>query len=145
MDSSTRVEQLLTDKGREVYTISPDATVLEALQKLAEHNIGALPVTEGGQRVGIFSERDYARKVILRGRASRDTSVRDSMTPDVVSVTPGDDMAFCMQLMTDKRIRHLPVLEDGRLIGLISVGDVVKAVMAEQKFMIEQLESYIRS
>lgn len=145
MDSSTRVEQLLTDKGREVYTISPDATVLEALQKLAEHNIGALPVTEGGQLVGIFSERDYARKVILRGRASRDTSVRDSMTPDVVSVTPGDDMAFCMQLMTDKRIRHLPVLEDGRLIGLISVGDVVKAVMAEQKFMIEQLESYIRS
>lgn len=145
MDSNTRVEQLLTDKGREVYTISPDATVLEALQKLAEHNIGALPVTEGGQLVGIFSERDYARKVILRGRASRDTSVRDSMTPDVVSVTPGDDMAFCMQLMTDKRIRHLPVLEDGRLIGLISVGDVVKAVMAEQKFMIEQLESYIRS
>lgn len=144
MDSSTRVEQLLTDKGREVFTVSPDATVLEALEKLAEHNIGALPVTEGGQLVGIFSERDYARKVILRGRASRDTSVRDSMTPDVLSVTTSDDMAYCMQLMTDKRIRHLPVLEDGNLIGLISVGDVVKAVMAEQKFMIEQLESYIR-
>lgn len=145
MDSSTRVEQLLTDKGREVYTISPDATVLEALQKMAEHNIGALPVSDGGQMVGIFSERDYARKVILRGRASRDTPVRESMTSDVISVTPGDDMAHCMQLMTDKRIRHLPVLEDGNLIGLISVGDVVKAVMAEQKFMIDQLESYIRS
>lgn len=145
MDTSTRVEQLLTDKGREVYTISPDATVLEALQKLAEHNIGALPVTEAGRLAGIFSERDYARKVILRGRASRDTPVRESMTADVVTVTPTDDMAHCMQLMTDKRIRHLPVLEDGKLIGLISVGDVVKAVMAEQKFMIEQLESYIRS
>ncbi len=145
MDTSTRVEQLLTDKGREVYTISPDATVLEALQKLAEHNIGALPVTENGRLAGIFSERDYARKVILRGRASRDTPVRESMTADVVTVTLTDDMAHCMQLMTAKRIRHLPVLEDGNLIGLISVGDVVKAVMDEQKFMIEQLESYIRS
>lgn len=145
MDARSRVEQLLTDKGREVHTISPDATVLEALEKLAQHNIGALAVTEGGQLVGMFSERDYARKVILRGRASRDTAVRDSMTPDVVTVTPADDMTHCMQLMTDKRIRHLPVLADGALVGMISVGDVVKAVMAEQKFMIEQMEQYIRS
>ncbi len=145
VDSSTRVEQLLAGKGRQVHTISPEASVLEALERMAEHNVGALAVTQSAELVGMFSERDYARKVILKGRASRDTPVGDSMTAKVITVTPTDDMSHCMQLMTDHRIRHLPVLEDGRLVGLISVGDVVKAVMEEQRFMIEQLESYIRS
>ncbi len=144
MDASTRVEQLLADKGRQVHSVRPDQTVLEALEALAEHNIGALAVVEGGRLAGIFSERDYARKVILQGRASRDTLVRDSMTADVITVSPGDNMRVCMTLMTDKRIRHLPVLDGDRLVGMISVGDVVKAVMAEQRFLIEQMESYIR-
>lgn len=145
MHASTRVEQLLVSKGREVHSVTPDATVLEALELMAKHNVGALAVKDGSRLVGMFSERDYARKVILQGRASRDTLVSDSMTPDVITVAPGDDMAHCMQLMTDRRIRHLPVLDGDGLVGLISVGDVVKAVMEEQRFMIEQLESYIRS
>lgn len=145
MNVSTRVEQILADKGRQVHTVSPDSTVLEALEVLARHNVGALAVTEGEQLAGMFSERDYARKVILQGRASRDTLVRDSMTADVVTVEPGDDMSRCMQLMTEHRIRHLPVVNEGRLAGMISVGDVVKVVMEEQRFMIEQMESYIRS
>lgn len=144
MDASTRVEQLLADKGRQVHSVRPDQTVLAALEALAEHDIGALAVVEGGRLAGIFSERDYARKVILQGRASRDTLVRDSMTADVITVGPTDNMRHCMALMTDRRIRHLPVLDDGRLVGMISVGDVVKAVMAEQRFLIEQMESYIR-
>ncbi|HLR47103.1 MAG TPA: CBS domain-containing protein [Deinococcales bacterium] len=145
MHASTRVEQLLVSKGKDVHSVMPDTSVLEALEVLARHNIGALAVTEAGRLVGMFSERDYARKVILQGKASRDTPVRDSMTADVVTVTPSDDMSHCMQLMTERRIRHLPVLNDDELVGLISVGDVVKAVMEEQRFMIEQLESYIRS
>lgn len=145
MHASTRVEQLLVSKGRQVHSVGPEASVLEALQVLAEHNVGALAVLEGGRLAGMFSERDYARKVILQGKASRDTPVRDSMTADVVTVSPSDDMAHCMKLMTERRIRHLPVIDDGQLVGLISVGDVVKAVMEEQRFMIEQLESYIRS
>lgn len=145
MNVSTRVEQILAEKGRDVFTVSPDATVLEALELLSRHNVGALAVTEGQQLVGMFSERDYARKVILQGRASRDTPVRDSMTADVVTVGPGDDMSHCMQLMTEHRIRHLPVIADERLAGMISVGDVVKVVMEEQRFMIEQLQSYITS
>src|SRR5690554_3614749 len=128
MYASTRVEQLLMDKGRNVHSISPDATVLEALQELARHNIGALAVIEDGRLVGMFSERDYARKVILQGRASRDTSVRDSMSTSVITVSMADTMNHCMQLITDRRIRHLPVLDDGHLVGLVSVGDVVKAV-----------------
>ena|SRR5690625_930126 len=145
MHASTRVEQLLVSKGRQVHSVGPEASVLEALQVLAEHNVGALTVLEDGRLAGMFSERDYARKVILQGKASRDTPVRDSMTADVVTVSPSDDMAHCMKLMTERRIRHLPVIDDGQLVGLISVGDVVKAVMEEQRFMIEQLESYIRS
>lgn len=144
MDASTRVEQLLADKGRQIHSVRPDQTVLEALEALAEHNIGALAVVENGRLAGIFSERDYARKVILQGRASRDTLVQDSMTADVITVSPADNMRVCMTLMTDKRIRHLPVLDGDRLVGMISVGDVVKAVMAEQRFLIEQMESYIR-
>lgn len=144
MEASKSVRQLLTDKGGEVYAIGPDATVFEALEKMATHDIGALIVTEGDRVVGIFSERDYARKVILRGKASRDTPVREIMTSHVIDVAPEQRMEDCMRLMTEHRIRHLPVMDDGRLVGVVSIGDVVKAVMAEQRFLIEQMESYIR-
>lgn len=144
MEASKSVRQLLTDKGGDVRTIAPDATVFEALEKMAAHDIGALIVAEGDRVVGVFSERDYARKVILRGKASRDTPVRDIMTSQVIDVTPEQRMEDCMRLMTERRIRHLPVMDDGRLVGVVSIGDVVKAVMAEQRFLIEQMESYIR-
>jgi CBS domain-containing protein len=144
MYASKLVEQLLGEKGRQVHAVQPDSTVFEALEAMAKHNIGALAVTQHGRLVGMFSERDYARKVILKGRASRDTPVRDNMTASVITVTPKHTMAQCMQLITDHRIRHLPVVENDELLGMVSVGDVVKTVMAEQLFMIEQLEGYIR-
>ena len=144
MYASKLVEQLLGEKGRQVHAVPPHATVFEALEALAQHNIGALAVTEDGKLVGMFSERDDARKVILRGRASRDTPVRDNMTSTVITVSPKQTMADCMQLITDHRIRHLPVVEGDELVGMVSVGDVVKTVMDEQRFMIEQMENYIR-
>jgi CBS domain-containing protein len=141
---ATTVGQLLRSKGHDVWSISPDASVYEALEVMADKNIGAtLVIDRGGGLVGIMSERDYARKVILRGRMSRDTRVREIMTPDVVCVGPEQTVEECMALMTAKRIRHLPVLEKGQLVGVISVGDVVKSIISEQEFTIEQLESYI--
>jgi CBS domain-containing protein len=137
------VRSLLQVKGYEVWTITPDASVYEALRLMADKNVGALLVLEGGELVGVISERDYARKVVLKGRSSRDTSVRDIMTADVVSVRPDQTVEECMALMTDRRIRHLPVVADRRLIGVISIGDVVKSIITEQGFMIEQLTSYI--
>jgi CBS domain-containing protein len=137
------VGQLLAAKGSEVWSIGPDASVFEALQLLADKNIGALVVVEDGRVCGIMSERDYARKIILLDRASRDTQVREIMTPEVRTVTRDQTVSECMTTMTDHHIRHLPVVEDGQLVGLISVGDVVKAVMAEQAFLIQQLEQYI--
>lgn len=112
---------------------------------MAEHEIGALPVLDGHTLVGILSERDYARKVVLLGRASKDTPVRDIMTSPVRTVTPDETIEHCMQLVTDRRIRHLPVLEDGRLIGVLSIGDLVKSVIEEQQQTLEQLERYIAS
>ncbi len=138
------VRQMLDKKGHEVYTIAPDATVLEALEKMAEYNVGALPVVDReGCIVGLFSERDYARKVILQGRSSKDLPVSEIMSSHVLYVTPETSDWQCMALMTDKRVRHLPVLEGDRLVGFISIGDVVKAIMDEQQFHIEQLEQYI--
>lgn len=137
------VRQLLQEKGFAVWSISPEATVFEALQQMAEKNVGSLVVVERGEPVGIFSERDYARKVILHGHASRELEVRAVMSDGLVTVGPEQNLSDCMRLMTDHRVRHLPVLEDGRQIGVISIGDVVKAVMAEQEFLIEQLQSYI--
>lgn len=137
------VRQLLQEKGFAVWSISPDATVFEALQQMAEKNVGSLVVVERGEPVGMFSERDYARKVILHGHASRDLAVRAVMSDALVTVGPEQNLSDCMRLMTDHRVRHLPVLENGRQIGVISIGDVVKAVMAEQEFLIEQLQSYI--
>lgn len=137
------VRHIIDDKGSDVWNIGPDSSVFEALELMADKNLGALVVTGDAGLVGIMSERDYARKIILMSRVSRETRVSEIMTPDPVCVSPVDSVADCMQVMTDRRIRHLPVLDDGDLIGLISIGDVVRAVIEEQQFLIEQLESYI--
>ncbi len=137
------VSQLLEAKGHTVWTITPDTTVFEALKLMADRNVGALLVVEGEKLVGIFSERDYARKVILKGKASREIPVDEIMSTRVVFVRPNQTIDECMALMTEKRIRHLPVLQSGKLIGLISIGDVVKTVISEQEFIIHQLENYI--
>jgi CBS domain-containing protein len=139
------VRQLLQAKGREVHSITPDARVFEALKLMADKDVGALVVLEGGRLAGILSERDYARKVILQGKSSHDITVRDIMTGKVITVTPDQTVEECMSLMTGKRIRHLPVTEGGRLAGLLSIGDLVKEVIAEQEQTIRQLESYIHS
>jgi len=137
------VRQLLQDKGHAIWSIHPDETVFEALRVMADKDVGSLVVIDGGAVVGIFSERDYARKVILHGHASRDLKVRAIMTSDLVTVGPDQTLADCMRLMTDNRVRHLPVIENGAQVGVISIGDVVRAVMAEQEFLIDQLQSYI--
>lgn len=144
MEANKSVRQLLRDKGAAVWTVEPEASVLDALRRMAERNVGALVVVSGGRLVGIFSERDYARKVVLKGKASVDTPVREIMTPDVISVGPDQTVQECMQLMTAHRIRHLPVLEDGQLCGLVSIGDAVKSIMLEQAYVIEQLQTYIQ-
>jgi len=138
------VRHILDAKGSDVYTIGPEATVLQALGKLAEKNVGALVVTESdGRIVGMLTERDYARKVALLDRVSRDTPVRDIMTREVICVAPEQAVDTCMAIMTRKHFRHLPVVVDQKLIGLVSIGDIVKAMMDLQQFAIEQLEMYI--
>jgi CBS domain-containing protein len=139
------VKEILEAKPQKVLSVSPEATVLDALKAMADYEIGALVVLEGERLAGIFSERDYARKVILHGKASKDTPVHEIMTHKVVCVRPEQSVEECMALMTDKRIRHLPVLQDKKVIGVISIGDVVKEVISEQRLMIEQLEHYIHS
>jgi CBS domain-containing protein len=126
-----------------VWTIGPDETVLDALKRMAEAGVGALVVVEDGGIVGMFSERDYARKVILKGKASKDTPVRDVMSEKVYYVSPTREIEECMAIMTDKAIRHLPVMFDGQLVGLVSIGDVVKSMISEREFIIEQLEQFI--
>ena len=137
------VAEILKVKGRDVWTVLSDSTVYDALQEMADKNIGALLVVEGDKLVGVFSERDYARKVILHGKASKDTLVKEIMSPEVFWVRPEQTITDCMELMTNKRIRHLPVLDQDRLIGVISIGDVVKAIISEKEFAIQQLEQYI--
>ena len=137
------VRQLLGLKGYAVHTIGPDTSVLEALEVMARHDVGALVVVENGEVIGLVSERDYARKVILRGRLSKDTPIREIMSRDVYSVTSKETIRACMSLMTEHRIRHLPVIENGQLAGIISIGDVVKTIIEDQRFTIEQLETYI--
>jgi CBS domain-containing protein len=139
------LKQLLGAKGSQVHFIHPDAKVIEALQLMAQKDIGALLVMDGGRVVGIMSERDYARKVILHGKSSQDIAVRDIMTSGVVTVDPSKTVEDCMSLMTQRRIRHLPVCEGDRLVGPVSIGDLVKEVIAEQEQTIRQLESYIHS
>lgn len=137
------VAQILQSKGEAVWTVTPSATVYEALSLMSDKGVGALIVTEDGKLRGIMSERDYARKVILLDRSSRDTPVGDIMTAKVLVVSPESTVDECMALMTDKRIRHLPVVDGDDLVGIVSIGDIVRAVISEQRFMIEQLERYI--
>ena len=139
------VARLLDAKGPEVWSIRPEATVYEALEVLADKGIGALIVMDDGKLVGILSERDYARRVVLHGKESRSTPVRDIMTAGVLTVTRDTTTAQCMEVMTNERIRHLPVVEGDEVVGLISIGDVVRSVIEEQQFLIDQLESYITS
>lgn len=141
----TTVRMLLDRKDRAIYSVEAQAPVLNAIRLMAEHSVGALLVMKGAALEGIVSERDYARKVILRGRSSSDTPVGDIMTSPVLTVSLDDTVQRCMQLMTDKRVRHLPVVDGGRVVGMVSIGDLVKAVIAEQQQQIEQLESYIHS
>ena len=137
------VRDILRQKGNQIWWVSPDRTVYDALKLMAEKNAGALLVLDGEKIAGIFSERDYARKIILKGKASKETSVEEIMTSEVTTVGPGQSVDECMALMTNKRIRHLPVFEGEKLVGLISIGDVVKAIISEREFIIKQLENYI--
>jgi CBS domain-containing protein len=137
------VAHLLGQKPRAIHSVPPDAPVLEAIRLMAEHGVGALLVMQGAKLEGIVSERDYARKVILRGRSSSDTPVRQIMTAEVITVDPSNSAQQCMKIMTDRRVRHLPVVEGGRVVGMLSIGDLVRAVLAEQAQTIEQLENYI--
>lgn len=139
------LSQLLGSNPRKPLAVAPDDSVLLALQVMAEHNIGAVLVMEGDTLSGVLSERDYARKIMLQGKSSKETLVKDIMTTKVIFAQPAQTVNEAMALMTDKRIRHLPVMDGGRLVGLVSIGDVVKETISEQAFVIEQLEHYIRS
>jgi CBS domain-containing protein len=137
------VRHLLQEKGNQVWSIAPQATVFEALQMMADKNIGALLVMDHGNVAGIFTERDYARKVVLQGRSSKTTSVGELMTHDVLYVSPDDTIEGCMAIMTDKRLRHLVVMDSDKLAGVVSIGDVVKAIISDREFTIRELERYI--
>jgi CBS domain-containing protein len=135
---------LLAGKPMAIFAVEPDDPVLEAIQRMAQHGVGALMVMKGAELVGIVSERDYARKVILMGRSSSDTPVWQIMSAPVLTVSPEATVEYCMQLVTDQRVRHLPVVEHGKVLGMLSIGDLVRAVLEEQKRTISDLESYIR-
>ena len=137
------VREILSKKGSDVYSITPESSVFEAIEKMAELEVGALLVLKGGKLNGIISERDYRIKVVLKGRTSKETKVKEIMASDVITVSPGDSVEDCMGLMTDKRIRHLPVLENEKVIGVISIGDIVKSIIDKQKEEIEDLKGYI--
>jgi CBS domain-containing protein len=140
----TTIRQLLREKGNKIYSVGPDSTVYDAIRKMADENIGSLVVMEGGKIVGIITERHYARNVVLKGRASPATRVRDIMENRVLYAQPDQSVEECMAIMTDKRVRHLPVIEQGKEIGLVSIGDLVKSIISDQKFTIDQLEHFIR-
>jgi CBS domain-containing protein len=138
-----KVRQLIDTKGRTLYSVEPEDPVLEAIRQMADHHVGALLVLKGTELQGIISERDYARKVILHGRSSAETPVWQIMSSPVITVSPEQTVQDCMKLMTERRVRHLPVVEGDKVIGMISIGDLVKSVIEEQQQTIEQLESYI--
>jgi CBS domain-containing protein len=143
MTTMTTVRDILDRKGRQVFSVHPGDSVYNALEIMSDRRVGALMVIEDNQLVGVVSERDYARKIALQGRASRDTRVSDIMTKNVYCIRPGARIEDCMALMTEKSVRHLPVMDDDRLDGVISIGDVVKATITHQEFIIEQLEHFI--
>ncbi|MBX7107457.1 MAG: CBS domain-containing protein [Chitinophagales bacterium] len=138
-----KVNDILRRKSNQIFAVSPEGTVYDALSLMAEKNLGGVLVMQGDQLNGIFTERDYARKVILLGRASKDTPITEVMTAQVRTVSRDTEIDECMKMMTEKNIRHLPVMENGKVIGLISIGDVVKLLIEEQKGIIEHLQSYI--
>jgi CBS domain-containing protein len=140
---STVAQILKTKSNQAVHSVAPASSVFDALKLMAAKNIGALLVSEGGKVAGIFTERDYARKIVLMGKSSKDTPIREVMTTEVLFVRPDQTSEECMALMTENRMRHLPVMDQGKMIGLVSIGDLVKDVISEQKFLIQQLEQYI--
>ncbi len=143
MQAKTTIREILQKKGHKVFSLPPDATVFEAIKIMAENSVGALLVMDGDKLVGIISERDYARKVILKGKASKETAVREIMTTPVQVVVPNCTVSEAMAIMTNKRIRHLPVLEEGRVVGVVSIGDLVRSIVDEQAATIEHLHAYI--
>ena len=143
MEITTTIESILNRKGSNVWSVSPNNTVFEAISMMAEKNVGALPVMEGGRLIGMISERDYARKVILLGRGSRETTVSEIMTDNVRTVALSDSVQECLQVMTEKRIRHLPVMEDDKLTGIISIGDCVNWIISAQTAAIDDLERFV--
>jgi CBS domain-containing protein len=143
MEIAGTVTSLLSDKSPQIWTIKPDATVYEAIALMADKNIGAVPVVDRGKLLGMLSERDYSRKVILQGRSSKKTAVREIMTPYLYTVSPRDTVGDCMRMMTEKRVRHLPVMENGEFVGILSIGDVVRWMISAQTATIDQLTKYI--
>jgi CBS domain-containing protein len=143
MEITGTVAAILKTKGREVYATSPEATVFEAIQQLADRNVGALLVMDGHALIGVFSERDYTRKIALQGRSSKDTAISEVISGRIISVTPATTVSECMRLMLDNRIRHLPVLEADKVVGVISIGDLVNFTISAQQATIEQLHNYI--
>jgi CBS domain-containing protein len=143
MTHSIQISEILSQKGGTVWSVLPDATVLEAIQLMADKNVGALLVTKDSHLVGVLSERDYTRKVVLKGRSSKDTPVRDIISGKVISVSPDHTVEECMRLMTEHRIRHLPVVQGTKILGVISIGDLVNSIISHQTSAIHQLETYI--
>lgn len=139
------VKNIIQNKSNSIYSVSPDTSVLDALKMMMDKNISALLVMEGANLTGIFTERDYARKIILKGKSSKTTLIKDVMTAELETISLHSSIDHCMQLMTDKHIRHLPIVDDGKVAGMISIGDLVKFVIEDQKLTIEQLQSYISS
>jgi CBS domain-containing protein len=140
----TTIRQLLREKGHKICSVGPESTVYDAIRKMADEDIGSLVAMEGGKIVGIITERHYARNVVLKGRTSPATRVRDIMENEVLYAQPDQSVEECMAIMTDKRVRHLPVIEQGKEIGLVSIGDLVKSIISDQKFTIDQLEHFIQ-
>jgi CBS domain-containing protein len=143
MKTTYPISSILHHKAHEIWSIAPEATVFEAIKLMADKNIGSLLVMSGGQLTGIFTERDYTRKIALHGKTSKDTKVREIIPKDVISVTPEDSVEECMRLMTENRVRHLPVVSDGKVAGIISIGDLVNWIISTQNAAIEQMEQYI--
>lgn len=141
----TTVKQLLDIKGNKIFSIAPNDSVYAAIERMSENNIGVLLVLENEKLVGILSERDYARKVVLKGKSSKNTLIREIMTPDVLCVSPETTVDECLALLTESRVRHLPVMDGGKLMGIVSIGDLVKQIISDKEFTIQQLEHYIHS
>ena len=143
MEVTGTVSAILARKGSDIWSVSPESTVFDAIQLMAEKNVGALPVVENDQPVGVISERDYTRKVILQGKSSKDTRVNEIMTKELVTAEPGDTVSECMRLMTERRVRHLPVLDGGRMVGILSIGDLVSWLLSAQRATIDNLHRFI--